>query len=41
MEGPDDTTLVYISNWGFSGSDDEIVAQAIDSKGWFTLVLAG
>ena len=37
----DNTTLVRISNWGFSGSDDEKVKQAIDSKGGFTLVLAG
>lgn len=37
----DDTTLVEISNWGFSGSDDEVVAKAIDSKGGFSLVLAG
>jgi len=38
---PDDTTLVTISNWGFSGSDDEVVARALDSKGGFTIVLAG
>jgi uncharacterized protein YndB with AHSA1/START domain len=38
---PDNTTLVSISNWGFSGSEDEVVAQAIDSIGGFTLVLAG
>ena len=37
----DDTTLVSISNWGFSGSDDEVVAKAIDSMGGFSLVLAG
>ena len=37
----DDTTFVSISNWGFSGSDDERVAQAIDAMGGFTLVLAG
>jgi uncharacterized protein YndB with AHSA1/START domain len=37
----DDTTFVSISNWGFSGSDDEVVQQAIDSMGGFTLVLAG
>ena len=37
----DNTTLVRISNWGFDGSDDETVKQAIDSKGGFTLVLAG
>lgn len=37
----DDTTLVSISNWGFKGSEDEVVAKAIDAKGGFTLVLAG
>lgn len=37
----DDTTFVSISNWGFRGSDDEVVAQAIGSMGGFTLVLAG
>ena len=37
----DDTTVVSISNWGFRGSDDEVVAQAIDSMGGFTMVLAG
>lgn len=37
----DGTTFVTISNWGFSGSDDEVVKQAIDSMGGFTLVLAG
>jgi uncharacterized protein YndB with AHSA1/START domain len=35
------TTLVSISNWGFSGSEDAVVAQAIDAMGGFTLVLAG
>ena len=38
---PDDTTLVIISNWGFSGSGDEMVAKAIDSMGGFTSLLAG
>jgi uncharacterized protein YndB with AHSA1/START domain len=37
----DKTTLISISNWGFCGSDDEVVAKAIDSMGGFTLVLAG
>jgi uncharacterized protein YndB with AHSA1/START domain len=37
----DNTTLVSISTWGFRGSDDEVVTQAIDSMGGFTLVLAG
>lgn len=34
-------TLVNISNWGFHGDEDEVVSQAIDSKGGFTIVLAG
>lgn len=37
----DGTTFVTISNWGFTGSDDEVVAQALDSTGGFTWVLAG
>jgi uncharacterized protein YndB with AHSA1/START domain len=37
----DKATLVKISNWGFHGRDDEVVAQAIDAKGGFTMVLAG
>ncbi len=37
----DATTLVRISTWGFRGSDDEVVAQAIDSMGGFSFVLAG
>ena len=37
----DDTTLVSISNWGFRGTDDEIVNQALDSMGGFSLLLAG
>ena len=36
----DGTTLVSITNSGFTGSDDELVAQAIDSKGGFTSLLA-
>ena len=36
----DHTTVVSISNWGFPGSDDEVVAKAIDSMGGFTMVLA-
>ena len=38
---PDDTTLVSVTNSGFSGNGDEIVAQALDSTGGFNLVLAG
>ena len=36
----DNSTLVTISNWGFRGSDDDVVRQALDSMGGFTLVLA-
>lgn len=38
---PDGTTHVTINASGFSGSDDEKVAQAIDSMGGFSLTLAG
>jgi uncharacterized protein YndB with AHSA1/START domain len=38
---PDGTTFASISNWGFSGSDEDAVSQAIDSMGGFTMVLAG
>jgi uncharacterized protein YndB with AHSA1/START domain len=38
---PNGTTLVSISEHGFRGTDDQIVAQAIDSTGGFTSVLAG
>jgi uncharacterized protein YndB with AHSA1/START domain len=34
-------TFVSITASGFTGSDDEKVAQAIDSMGGFSLVLAG
>ncbi len=37
----DNTTLVTITERGYQGSDDDIVTQAIDSKGGFTMVLAG
>ena len=38
---PDRTTFVSITNSGFSGDGDEVVKQALDSTGGFTLVLAG
>ena len=38
---PDDTTLVSVTNSGFSGDGDEVVKQALDSTGGFALVLAG
>jgi uncharacterized protein YndB with AHSA1/START domain len=37
----DDTTLVTITASGFAGSDDQQVAQAIDSMGGFSFALAG
>lgn len=37
----DNTTVVSISTWGFSGSEDEVVANALDSMKGFTFVLAG
>jgi uncharacterized protein YndB with AHSA1/START domain len=37
----DNTTLVSITNSGFKGTGDEVVSQALDSTGGFTLVLAG
>jgi uncharacterized protein YndB with AHSA1/START domain len=36
-----DTTFVRVIESGFSGTDDEIVAQALNSTGGFTMVLAG
>lgn len=38
---PDGTTFVTITNSGFSGDEDQQVAQAIDSMGGFSFVLAG
>lgn len=37
----DHTTFVSISNYGFMGSGDEVVRQALDSMGGFSFVLAG
>ena len=37
----DGNTFVTVRNWGFAGSGDEKVAQALDSTGGFSLVLAG
>ena len=34
-------TFVTIETSGFRGSDSEVIAQALDSKGGFTSVLAG
>ncbi len=37
----DDTTLVKISNWNFPSRCDEVLPMAVDSKGGYTMVLAG
>jgi uncharacterized protein YndB with AHSA1/START domain len=37
----DDLTWVTITNAGFTGTGDEVVAKALDSQGGFSLVLAG
>lgn len=34
------TTFVVVKNWGFKGTDDEVVAKAMDSAGGFTFLLA-
>ena len=36
----DNTTFVVVKNWGFKGTDNEVVAQVIDSTGGFTFLLA-
>jgi uncharacterized protein YndB with AHSA1/START domain len=36
-----DVTFVSITNSGFSGGGDDVVKQALDSTGGFTIVLAG
>jgi uncharacterized protein YndB with AHSA1/START domain len=38
---PGNTTFVTITSSGFTGTDDERTARAIDSMGGFSLVLAG
>jgi uncharacterized protein YndB with AHSA1/START domain len=38
---PDGTTFVSVTNTGFSGDEDKIMQQAIDSTEGFALVLAG
>ena len=38
---PGGSTLVSVTNSGFKGDGDEIVKQALDSTGGFSLVLAG
>lgn len=37
----DNETFVTITNWGFTGNGDEIVNQAIDAMGGYTIVLCG
>ncbi len=36
-----DATFVSVRNYGFSGTDDEVVKDALDSTGGFTWLLAG
>ena len=36
----DNTTFVVVKNWGFKGPADKVVAEALDSTGGFTFVLA-
>jgi len=38
---PDDTTMVVITTSGFHGTEDEVVASAIDSMQGFASVLGG
>jgi uncharacterized protein YndB with AHSA1/START domain len=35
-----DTTFVVVKNWGFTGGADKVVAEALDSTGGFTFLLA-
>lgn len=37
----EDGTYVTITHTGFQGSEDDLVAQALDSTGGFTIVLCG
>jgi uncharacterized protein YndB with AHSA1/START domain len=37
----DKGTFVTVKNWGFHGDADQVVAAALDSKGGFSLLLAG
>ena len=37
----DDRTFVTVRNWGFGGSPDAVVAEALDSTGGFSFVLSG
>ena len=37
----ENTTFVVVKNWGFNGDGDKVVAEAIDSTGGFTFLLAG
>ena len=37
----DDTTFVSVTETGFQGDDEQIIRDALDSKGGFTWLLAG
>lgn len=36
----DNTTFVLVKNWGFGGDANKVVAEALDSTGGFTFLLA-
>jgi uncharacterized protein YndB with AHSA1/START domain len=40
LEAKGENTFVTVKNWGFGGDPQEIMAQAIDSTGGFSFVLA-
>jgi uncharacterized protein YndB with AHSA1/START domain len=37
----EDRTFVTVKNWGFGGDAEKVVAEALDSTGGFTFLLAG
>ena len=37
----EDRTFVTVKNWGFGGDAEKVVAEAVDSTGGFTFLLAG
>lgn len=37
----DDRTFVVVKNWGFGGDAEKVVAEALDSTGGFSFLLAG
>jgi uncharacterized protein YndB with AHSA1/START domain len=41
FEARGESTFVIVNNWGFRGDAEELMAQAIDSTGGFSFLLAG